>query len=96
MFLGVKVVKGAAATKLDLGGLVLLALSMVFIAIGLIILPVALDGIAGVIHGGGSGVSSSYSGLQPILLVTPLLILIAFLTGTVISGYLGVKSLGSQ
>ena len=96
MFLGVKVVKGAAETKLDLGGLVLLALSMVFIAIGLIILPVALDGIAGVIHGGGSGVSSSYSGLQPILLVTPLLILIAFLTGTVISGYLGVKSLGSQ
>lgn len=96
MFLGVKVMKGMdAGGGVNLGALILLAISMIFIAIGLIIMPVALDGIASVLTGDGSGISSSYSGLESILLVTPLLILISFLAGTVITGYFGIKKLGS-
>lgn len=94
MYLGVKIAKGSAGgTKLDLGSLLLLGLSMVFIAIALIILPVALDGLAGVYHGGGSGISSSYTGLSPILLVTPLLILISFISSAVLTGFFGFKKL---
>jgi len=92
MYLGVKITKGAAGgTQLDLGSIMLMGLSVVFIAVALIILPVALDGISSVIHGGGTGISSSYTGLSPVLLVTPLLILISFLGGAVVSGFFGIK-----
>ena len=67
---------------------------MVFIAVALIILPVALDGIASVLHGGGAGINSAYTGLSEILLVTPLLVLISFLGGAVVSGFFGIKRLG--
>lgn len=95
MFLGIRVAKGGGSTKLDLGAILLLSISMIFIAIGLIILPVALDGISTVLHGGGSGINAAYVGLQPILLVTPLLILISFISGSVISGFFGIQRVGT-
>jgi len=94
MYLGVKVMKGAGSTNLNLGTLILLALSLIFIAIALIILPVALDGICTVLTGDGSGISSDYTGLEPILEVTPLLILISFIGGAVVTGFFGIKKLG--
>ncbi len=95
MYLGVKLSKGGGGGKLDLGGLLLLGLSMVFVAIGLIILPVALDGIALVWDGGGDheGLNVAYVGLEPILLITPLLILISFVSSAVLSGFFGFKQL---
>lgn len=97
MYLGVKVAKaGAGGTTLNLGTMIMLALSMVFIAVALIIMPVALDGIASVIHGDGLGISASYVGLEEILQVTPLLLLVSFLGGAVISGFFGIKRLGSS
>lgn len=95
MYLRVRVMKGAGeAAKLDLGSMLLLGLSLIFIAIGLIILPVALDGICTVFHNDGSYLSSSYTGLGPILRVTPLLILISFVAGAVITGFFGLKRIG--
>lgn len=95
MYLGVQISRGAGETRLDMGTLVLLALSMVFIAVGLIILPVTLDGLASVLDGTAhAGISSSYVGLSPIILVTPLLILISFIGGAVLSGYFGIRRLG--
>ena len=96
MFLGVKMMKGAeGGTKLDLGTILLLGIAMIFIAIGLIILPVTLDGICTVLHGGGQGINTAYVGLSPILLVTPLLVLISFIAGAVITGFFGIKRLGA-
>lgn len=93
-FLGFKVMKeGAGDTKLSPGGMLMSGLSIVFIALGLIIFPVTLDGIASVYHGGGSGVSSSYTGLSAILLVTPMLVLLSFVTASVISGFFGIKTM---
>lgn len=92
--LGVKAVKGGSSVSLNPSSLILLAISLVFIALGLYMFPVALDGISSVVHGGGSGISSTYTGLEPILLVTPMLILLAFVAGQVVTGYFGVKSLG--
>ena len=97
MFLGVKIAKGGTGgTKLDIGAIVMLGLSMVFIAVGLIIMPVALDGISSVLNGtGGAGINASYTGLASILSVTPLLILISFVGGAVISGFFGIQKLGA-
>lgn len=95
MFLGVRVMRSGGSASFDLGALLMLGISMIFIAIALIIMPVALDGIASVLHGGGSGISSSYTGLSSILLVTPLLILISFLGGAVVTGFFGIRRLGS-
>jgi len=95
MYLGVKMMKGGAGgTKLDLGTILMLGIALIFIAIGLIILPVTLDGICSVIHGGGTGISASYVGLSAILTITPLLVLISFIAAAVITGFFGLKRLG--
>ncbi len=96
MFLGVKVTREGTAPKLSLGGIILLGLSMVFIAIGLIIMPVTLDGISSIVAGDHTGpMSTAYTGLSSILYVTPLLILISFIAGTVLTGFFGLKKLGA-
>lgn len=102
MYLGVKVSKGAGSTSMDLGAMILLALSLVFIAIALIILPVALEAICSVLSNNagaantGQGLNSAYTGLSPILLVTPLLILISFIGGAIVSGFFGIKKIGGR
>jgi len=96
MYLGIKIVKGGAGGSLNLGTMLLLGISLIFIAIGLIILPVTLDAICSVLHGGGTGINASYVGLSPILLVTPLLVLISFIAGAVVSGFFGIKKLTSD
>lgn len=93
MYLGIKISKGAAGdTSVNLGSMLLLALAIVFIAVALIIMPVALDGICEA-YNDVSG-SSNYTGLDSILLVTPLLLLIAFVGAAVVSGFFGIKKLG--
>ena len=88
-----------AAFKLfiyTMAGGVLTFIGIIFIAVGLIIFPVVLDGIASVLHGtAGAGLSSSYTGLGPILRVTPLIVLIAFISAGAISGFFGIRKLGS-
>ena len=96
MYLGIKLMKGGeGGTKLDLGTILMLGIAMIFIAVGLIIMPVTLEAICTVLTGDGTGLNSSYVGLGAILLVTPLLILISFVSGAVISGFFGIKRLGS-
>lgn len=96
-FLGFKIMKGAAgSTNVNPGTLMLLGLSIVFIAIGLIVEPVMLDGISSVVHGGGSGISTSYTGLSAIILVVPMLVHIAYLAAAVFTGFFGIKNLASN
>lgn len=92
-FLGFKVMGSGESGSFSPGNLMLLGLSIVFIAIGLIIEPVMLDGIASVVHGGGAGISSSFTGLSALILVAPMLVHLGFLAASVFSGFFGVKSL---
>lgn len=93
-FLGLKIMKGAeGSTSLNPGNLLMLGLSIVFIAIGLIVEPVMLDGISSVVHGAGLGISSSFTGLEAIILVVPMLVHISFLAAAVITGFFGIKSI---
>lgn len=97
MFMGVRMVKGGAGgTKLDLGSILMLGISMIFIAIGLIILPVVLDAICPLVATNSADLlsSSDYAGLLQILEVTPLLVLISFVAGAVITGFFGIKKIG--
>lgn len=94
--MGIKIIKGGASGGTDPGSLMLLGLSIVFIGIGLIIEPVMLDGVSAVYHNGGSGISSTFTGYQSIILITPMLVHLGFLATAVLSGFFGLKRLGSK
>lgn len=95
MYLGVNVLKDGGSTKLDLGTLIMLAISMVFVAVGIIIMPVMLDGLSSVLHGGGAGINAAYVGLEAIIGIVPMIVLIAFVSASVFSGFMGVKNMGA-
>lgn len=92
-FLGFKVMKSGGDVGFNPGNLMLLGLSIIFIAIGLIIEPVMLDGVSSVVHGNGHGISSSFTGLAALIKIAPMLVHIGFLAASVFSGFFGVKSL---
>lgn len=93
--LGIKIMKGSGSAKVSPGGLILIGLSIVFIAVGLIMFPVCLDGIATVAHGGGQGISATFVGFQSLLYIAPMLVLLGFIVASVISGFFGIKSLST-
>jgi hypothetical protein len=94
--LGIKIMKGSSSGKVTPGGLVLVGLSIVFIAVGLIMFPVTLDGISSVWHGGGQGISTSFTGFKSLLLIAPMLVLLGFIVASVVTGFFGIKSLNSN
>lgn len=66
----------------------MLAIGLIFISVALIIFPVVLDGVATALAAAALG---TYTGLEAILGVTPLIVLVAFLVGGVIAGFFGMK-----
>ncbi len=92
-FLGAKLQKSGQSSTLNPTSLLFLAIGVIFIAVGLIIFPVVLDGVSTVLHGGGEGIPSAYTGLSAVIGVVPLLVLISFVSAAVISGFFGVKGL---
>ncbi len=95
-FMGVRIAQGEGNARLSVGGFLLLGISLVFIALGLYIFPVLLDGVASVAHGGGAGISGSFTGLSPIVLMSPMLVLLGYLVATVVSGFFGIKVIGAN
>ena len=93
-FLGAKIQKTGVSAALNPTSLLFLAIGVIFIAVGIIIFPVVLDGTSTVLHGGGAGIAAAYTGLTAVVGVVPLLVLIAFVSAAVISGFFGVKGLG--
>jgi hypothetical protein len=93
--LGIKIMKGGTSGKVSPGALVLLGLSIVFIAVGLIMFPVALDGISSVYHGGGQGISTSFTGFSSLLLIAPMLVELGYVVASVVTGFFGIKALGN-
>jgi hypothetical protein len=92
-FLGIKVMKGSGGGKVTPGNLILLGLSIVFIAVGLIMFPVALDGISSVYSNEGAGLNTAFTGFQSLLLISPMLIELGYIVASVITGFFGIKSL---
>jgi len=92
-FLGAKMQRAGVSASLNPTSLLMLAIGVIFIAVGLIIFPVVLDGTSTVLHGGGNGIASAYTGLSAVVSVAPLLVLIAFVSAAVISGFFGVRGI---
>lgn len=89
--LGLKLMKSGGSA--DPRSLMLLGISLVFIAIGFITEPIALDGISNVLHGDGHGVSASFTGYTPILKMSPMLLHLGYMVGAVITGFFGIKGM---
>jgi hypothetical protein len=94
-FMGIKVIKGSGEAKLTPGGVLMLALGLIFFSVGLRIFPVLLDGISYIVYGGGAGISSSFVGLAAIIKMVPMLVLLGYVAATVLTGYFGMKNLES-
>lgn len=93
-FLGYKISTGAAtASTNNPASLIMIGIGLIFIAVGLIIFPVVMESVCVVLTGDGTGISSDYTGLEAILQVTPLIVLIAFITAGVVTGYFGIKTM---
>ena len=94
-FMGLNVSRGARAqASVNPSGLLFMAIGLIFIAVGLIIFPVVLDGTSTVLHGDGAGIAAAYTGLGAVVGIAPLLVLIAFISAAVISGFFGVRGVG--
>lgn len=95
-FMGVRIAQGEGSGKLSVGGFLMLGISLVFIALGLYIFPVLLDGVSAVVYGGGSGISASFTGLSSVVLMTPMLVLLGYLVATVITGFFGIRAMSTE
>jgi len=101
MYLGVQITKGSGSTKLDLGVLILLALAIIFLAIALIILPVTLEAICATLSNNagsvdtGQGINSAFTGVSDMLLMSPLLLIVSLTGGAIITGFFGMKRMGT-
>ena len=101
MYLGVQISKGAGSAKMDLGVLILLAVSIIFLAIALIILPVTLEAICSTLSNNsgaantGQGINSAFTGVSEFLLMSPLLLIVSLIGGAIVTGFFGMKRLGS-
>jgi hypothetical protein len=91
-FMGIKVIRGSGEAKITPGGVLLLAIGLIFFAVGLRIFPVALDGIAYIVNSD----LSAFTGLEAVALIVPTLLLLGYVAATVLSGYFGMKSLAGN
>lgn len=95
-FMGYKISTGMANVRGNPGAFMMLGISLVFLALGLYIYPVLLDGVSSVVHGGGAGISSAFTGLSAIILMVPMLVLLGYIVATVIVGMFGMRNLSSN
>jgi hypothetical protein len=93
-FMGFKVMKTGASATVSPGSLMLLGIGLIFISVALIIFPVVLDGVAASLD--AAIIAATYTGLVPILRVTPLIVLSAFMTGGIVAGFFGIKGIQKQ
>ncbi len=91
-FLGYRSIKGGQSVNLSPQSLMMLGIGMIFIAVGLIIFPVVLDGAASAWQT-ASVASGTYTGLIPILKVAPLIVLTGFISAGMVTGFFGVKKM---
>ena len=88
-------VKKAQEGGINIGGTMMLGISMVFLSIGFIFLPITTDAAQDLIDytysANASITAASFTGFEAVVGITPLLILVGFLTAAVVAGMMGIK-----
>ena len=83
----------------NIAGIMMLGISMIFLAIGFIFLPItttaAADLLAYAYSANNTITDATFTGYTSVVGITPLLILVGFLVAAVITGMLGVKVMKS-
>jgi len=81
---------------MNIGGIMMLGISMVFIAIGFIFLPITTDAAESILDwvatANTSITDATFTGYTSVVGITPLLILVGYLVAAVITGMMGVKA----
>ena len=94
-----KYLRNRETGAMNIGGIMMLGIAMVFIAIGFIFLPISTSATADILAWTYSGYSAvtltdaSFIGYSAVVGITPLLILVGFLAAAVVSGMMGVKAI---
>ncbi len=91
-FLGYRSMKGGQSVSLAPTNLMMLGIGMIFIAVGLIIFPVVLDGASSAWQT-SSVAAGTYTGLIPILKVAPLIVLTGFISAGIVTGFFGISKM---
>ena len=80
---------------MNIGGIMMLGISMVFLAIGFIFLPITTTAAQSLLDysysANASITDATYTGFTSVVGITPLLILVGFLAAAVVTGMLGIK-----
>jgi hypothetical protein len=82
---------------MNLGGILMMGIGMVFLAIGFIFLPIATDATQDLLDYSYTGYTATaitdatYTGYTAVVGITPILILVGYLAAAVITGFLGFK-----
>lgn len=93
-FLGIKVWQGTMASRANVGGFLLIGLSVLFASIGLRFYPTLLDGVAAALWNGGSYISATtYASFVNLILIVPMLVLLAFVIAVALPGLIGVRKM---
>lgn len=81
--------------SMNIGGVMMLGISMVFLAIGFIFLPISTTATQTLLDyaytSNNTITDATYTGYTSILGITPLLILVGFVTAGVVAGMMGMK-----
>lgn len=75
---------------INIGSIMMLGVGIIFIAVGLIIFPVVMDGMDEVLD---SASIDDYTGLESVSGVVPLIVLIGFISAGVITGFFGIRAM---
>ena len=80
---------------IDMGGILLMGIGMVFLAVGFIMFPIVTTStdtlLAYVYAGNATIVAACFTGFVPVIGITPLLVLVGYVSAAVFAMYLGMK-----
>lgn len=78
------------AGRVDIGNIIMLGLGMVFIGVGAYFIPVMLEGFTEAL---GADNVSDFTGLTSVIKLGPTLVVLGFIIGGAVVGFLGIKGI---
>lgn len=93
--LGIMYINEDQRGAMNIAGTLMLGIAMVFLAIGFIFLPITTDAAQDLLDyaytSNANITDATYTGYTSVVGITPLLILVGFLTAGVVAGMMGIK-----